>query len=379
MPFGPFNAWATNTTLTPNSESFTFAHGGVSAGGVIARINAARSLGVQLHLVVAAGHKNFLTDYGDGNGLRFDRKKLNDRFESYNTSAIRSAVSDGLGDTTVTGALVMDEPHTKGLGDGNTWGPEGTMVKNGTSNYDTYRVVVKSPGAPANATIVPVLKLQYALPIGAILSFTPIGTGGKRAVLTAPAAVLDETITVAPLPVALFNGDLDYSNSLDNIAAAIKCVLPGIPAGVTHQPRIFRYDQAYAVMDYLVSQFTDRVGDAAEFRDDALDLGARDGHRIVFSMNIINGGIQSPRDGTWSCPLSTTGGRGTYDPNCRMTAAQVESFALTLTALNGLGRRGRGLLMWRYDDTFMANAANKTAFANIATALASVGFTSWGR
>jgi hypothetical protein len=81
-------------------------------------------------------------------------------------------------------------------------------------------------------------------------------------------------------------------------------------------------------------------------------------------MNIMNGGIQAARDGLWNCPLTTTGGRGTYDPNCRMTAAQVRDYGLVL------GTAGCAMVMWRYDDAFMTNSANRQAFAEVASHLA---------
>jgi hypothetical protein len=93
-------------------------------------------------------------------------------------------------------------------------------------------------------------------------------------------------------------------------------------------------------------------------------MGKRDGHAILFSMNILNGGTQAARDGLWNCPLTTTGGRGTYDPNCRMTSAQVRENGFAL------GPAGCGLLMWKYDATFMSKPENQQSFADVAARLA---------
>jgi hypothetical protein len=59
-------------------------------------------------------------------------------------------------------------------------------------------------------------------------------------------------------------------------------------------------------------------------------MAKRDGHAIAFSLNTLSGGFQAARDGNWYCSLETTGGRGTYDPNCRMTAQQIRDFAKVL-------------------------------------------------
>ncbi|MFL5490125.1 MAG: hypothetical protein ACJ8AV_01840, partial [Gemmatimonadales bacterium] len=97
-----------------------------------------------------------------------------------------------------------------------------------------------------------------------------------------------------------------------------------------------------------------------------LDLGRRDGLGIIFSMNILNGGFLAAKDGLWYCPLDTTGGRGSYDPNCRMTAQQVREWGILL------GSAGCGLMMWQYDDAFMANVDNQRAFRDVAAVLASL-------
>jgi len=84
----------------------------------------------------------------------------------------------------------------------------------------------------------------------------------------------------------------------------------------------------------------------------------------MFSINILNGGIQAPRNRLWNCPSTTTAGRGTYEPNCRMTAEQVRSWGILL------GSAGCGLMMWQYEDTFMADRENQQAFKDVADRLA---------
>jgi hypothetical protein len=101
------------------------------------------------------------------------------------------------------------------------------------------------------------------------------------------------------------------------------------------------------------------------FRDDGLALARRDGHTVMFSLNILNGGVQD-QDGTWDCTGPGQGGKGTFAPNCRMTAEQVREWGLIL------GPAGCGLFMWRYDADFVANAANQRAFADVGAKLSTL-------
>jgi hypothetical protein len=93
-------------------------------------------------------------------------------------------------------------------------------------------------------------------------------------------------------------------------------------------------------------------------------MAQRDDMAILFSINILNGGIQAAKDGLWNCPLTTTGGRGTYEPNCRMSAQQTRSYAETL------GVAGCAMTMWRCDLDFMSDPDNQKAFSDVAAVLA---------
>jgi hypothetical protein len=279
IPFGPYNAWVGTATLEPNAQVFTASIGSVNPTNIRDRIEAARIKGTKLILAMTGGgHSNYMTD-----GV-FDMAKWESKMNLYNTSAIRTAVSAGVADGTIIGNVVMDEPHAYGLGDGNTWGPQGTMTK--------LRV--------------------------------------------------------------------------DQMCGYVKALFPTITVGVVHGHSAFEPSKSYRVCQFLVDQYAYRRGDVTQFRDEALAMAGRDGITIVFSMNILNGGIQAPRDGLWNCPLTTTGGRGTYDPNCRMTGAQVREWGTLL------GSAGCALTMWRYDDTFMAKPENQQAFKDLAARLATV-------
>ena len=274
IPFGPFASWSSATTLKSNTSLFTLDHSAVLATNILDRIASARANKIRLVLAMTAGHTPFLTD-----GV-FDRSKWDARMDTYKTATIKEAIAKGVADGTIVGAQVMDEPNVSGLGDGNTWGPKGTMNK----------------------------------------------------------------------------------ARVDSLCGYVKAIFPTLPAGVVVRAS-WEPTERFRVCDFIVHQYSNRFGDVAADRDLALELGRRDGHAVMFSMNILNGGIQAPRDGLWNCPLSTTGGRGTYDPNCRMTPEQLRQYALVL------GPAGCGLLMWRYDEGFMANSENQRALSDVATRL----------
>jgi hypothetical protein len=281
IPLGAWAMWSSNSALKPNTAVLTGSFTGTSAGGIIDQIATARRLGKKIVLTMAGGaHEPVMT-----NGV-FDMGKWKAAMQRFNTPAIRAAIDSGVKDGTVLGNSVMDEPHVHGTGDGNTWGPSGTMTK--------LRV--------------------------------------------------------------------------DSMCGYVKAIFPTLPVGVVHQHLVFEPEKSYKVCDFLVTQYSGptKVGTATDFRDSGLAYGKRDGIAIAFSMNILNGGIQAPRDGLWNCPLTTTGGRGTFDPNCRMTASQIRQVGLTL------GPAGCTMLMWRWDEGLGASPAYQQAFKDIVAKLATL-------
>ena len=285
VPFGAWATWNSDETLKANTGVFSASMGAVGPSDIVQRIAAARTKGKKLMLAMTGGHEPYLT-----NGV-FDRSKWNAVMQAYNTPLIRDAVAKAVADGTIIGNSVMDEPQVRGLGDGNTWGPQGTMTK--------VRV--------------------------------------------------------------------------DSLCGYVKNIFPTMPVGVVHTHDAFEPTKSYRTCEFVVSQYEVRMGSVTAFRDAGLAMARRDGHAIAFSFNILNGGIQAARDGLWNCPLTTTGGRGTYNPNCRMTAEQVRNVGLVL------GPAGCSLLMWRYDSSFMANAANIEAFEDVAARLASTPVSSCRR
>lgn len=163
---------------------------------------------------------------------------------------------------------------------------------------------------------------------------------------------------------------------VDSMCAMQKTILPTLPAGVFHDPDDFDPTHSYKVCDFITAQYryTAAKGPLLVFRDSALAMTRREGIAVGFAINVIDGGTQAARkraDGTvkidydpGDCPLTTTGGRGSYFPNCRMTAAQIRESGLAL------GTAGCYLTGFRYDSVFAARPANQQAFRDVADSLA---------
>lgn len=156
---------------------------------------------------------------------------------------------------------------------------------------------------------------------------------------------------------------------VDSMCGYARSIFPTLPQGVFQDYRIAS-DSSYRVCDFITTQYRVSKGSVTDYRDGALALCKRDGHACSFALNVLDGGIPvrktlgktdyAPDD----CPLTTTGGRGTYFPNCRMTAAQVREYGLVL------GAAGCFLTGFRYDSAFMASPENQKAFREVMAALA---------
>lgn len=119
-PFGASGLQQGTTGMAP----FTMWLGGTSAAYLLSDLSKARAAKMRLFLNMTGGaHENYLT-----NGV-FDLAKWKAKMDTFNTPQLKQAVAAAVADGTIIGNSVMDEPHVHGLGDGNTWGPPGTMTK----------------------------------------------------------------------------------------------------------------------------------------------------------------------------------------------------------------------------------------------------------
>jgi hypothetical protein len=270
-PFGPIELWASYTDVKWGPSPFTGTQNYTDAFGVITQINAARTMHQRLILSMTGGPSTRYTTNG-----KFDMTKWKNRMNTFNTSAIKSAVAAAVSDGTVIGNQMIDEPETA------RWG--GNITK----------------------------------------------------------------------------------ATLDAMATYGKKMFPTLPMGVNHGPPSYKWrsSEYYHVVDYVLYQYNWWVttGDVTAWRTAVLNRAKVDGVTPIFSINILDGGVQD-RSGTYDC--TGTGGKGTYYPNCRMTPTQVTTYGRALATY------GCAMQMWRYDGTFMSKSANVDAIKSVASLAAS--------
>ena len=153
---------------------------------------------------------------------------------------------------------------------------------------------------------------------------------------------------------------------IDGMAQYVKNMFPSLPVGVAYGTRGYQWrnTEHYRVVDWVLSQYMWIVtkGDIAGWRDAVLSWARAEGVTPAFSLNLLDGGFQD-NVGAWDCP--GTGGKGTFNRYCRMTADQVRSWG------QAIGPYGCVMLGWRYDDAFMSKSANQSAFQDVASLLSS--------
>lgn len=275
VPYGVYKLLASATATAP----FTLSSGFNSPGSIVQQISDARAKGLHLMLAMTGGPHSATKPgccLATLNGvLQFSLAGWKTTQATFNTATIRDAIAKGVADGTVLGATVMDEPFVHGSGDGNTWGPIGTMTK----------------------------------------------------------------------------------ARVDTLCGIVKGYFPTLAVGVEHQHQLFDPTKSYRTCDFIVDQYNSFMGSITAWRDAGVAMGKRDGHAILFSLNVLDGGIQD-KDGTYDC--LGTGGKGTYSPNCRMTAAQLKTNGLALIGA------GCGLFQWEYRDDYVTNPTNRTSYQAVA-------------
>ena len=153
---------------------------------------------------------------------------------------------------------------------------------------------------------------------------------------------------------------------IDEMATYAKRIFPTLPMGIGHGAPGFKWrsGERYKVLDYVSVQYvwSYNRGDIAAWREQVLNYARSNGVTPMFGLNLLDGGVMDT-NGAWDCP--NTGGKGTRTSYCRMTSDQVRTYG------RAIGPSGCALLTWRYDAAFMSNAANQSAFRDVASLLAS--------
>lgn len=160
-------------------------------------------------------------------------------------------------------------------------------------------------------------------------------------------------------------GGVMTPTEIDSMAAYVETIFPTLPTATVVQLDWYPSSR-YSTLDYLIRQFSYDLfphqgpNEPNAYRDQVFTQAEAQNVGVLLSMNILDGG--SRVDG---CPVPETGGVGTYGPNCRMTAAQVENAADALTT-----RGACGLLMWQSDAAYFGDPAHVAAFTRAAALLA---------
>jgi hypothetical protein len=153
-------------------------------------------------------------------------------------------------------------------------------------------------------------------------------------------------------------GGVVTKSMLDGMARYVKNIFPTLVVGVQLRWD-WRTTEKFRVMDAYITAYKASRGTPSEFRTKVLNNARAQGMKVMFALNVLDGGFSIR-----GCPLTKTGGYGTYYPNCRMTASQVSSWG------RYLGPAGcAALTMWEYDRAFMTKSANVTAFRAVASTL----------
>jgi hypothetical protein len=154
---------------------------------------------------------------------------------------------------------------------------------------------------------------------------------------------------------------------INDMASFMKKMFPTLPVGPNHgmQGHNWRTSERYTTVDYANYQFnwnaTRPGGDLTAWRNAVFKQAALDGVTPAFSLNVINGGTLAGSN--WNC----TAHRGTRDPLCNMTPAQLEAWGKAQVP------GGCWLLLWTdglYDQPFFASSANQSALRAIAAVTA---------
>jgi hypothetical protein len=110
IPYGPFGLWQLNKLLY-GPAPFTGSHNYINADTLILQINAARNKGHRLMTAMTGGRTEKYTTNGN-----FDLAKWKAVMNTYNKSALKTAVAAAVSDGTLIGNSLVDEPETKKWG-----------------------------------------------------------------------------------------------------------------------------------------------------------------------------------------------------------------------------------------------------------------------
>jgi concanavalin A-like lectin/glucanase superfamily protein len=297
VPFGPDGAWSLSqpTEPAPNTSVFSMGATAEQPNNIVNRLEHAAEIGKKaLLMITGGGHNNYKTP-ADATG-HFDYAKWKARVNLFNTSAIKTAVTDAFNNGTLVGFNMLDEPQAA------DW-----------NNNDV----------PIRIT--------------------------KR--------------------------------TLDSMATYMKSVFGSqIPMGVSVRSDWHLSDPKYQVLDFIVTQYVEDFGSVTAWRDNAFTNVAADKVKILFSLNVLNGGAGfNETPATCNANAATGGPSPVSSSRCSMGRGQIETFGSQVMQAGPGGKKGVGLTMWTYESAYFARPEMQSAFSTLAGILNPAPRQSWLR
>ncbi len=130
VPFGPIGLWTSGTTVAWGPGMFSGTQNYTDASSIVTQINTARLKKHRLILAMTGGPSTRYTTNG-----KFDMTKWKNKMNTFNTSAIKSAVAAAVSDGTIIANQMIDEPETKRWGGNITKGTIDQMASYAKSMF----------------------------------------------------------------------------------------------------------------------------------------------------------------------------------------------------------------------------------------------------
>ena len=156
---------------------------------------------------------------------------------------------------------------------------------------------------------------------------------------------------------------------VDAMAAHAHSRFPTMPCGPTSH--YDKWDEIlvngqpyyYKECDFNYHQYTIRRGSATADRDKAEAWAQAAGMKVIFGMNVINGGTEWPKDEPPLCPTtpldpwnSPTGGLGSRENATRQLCQAAPQQLLSVGRIMGVNSKTKIFLMWEWKSQFMTPA-----------------------
>jgi hypothetical protein len=172
--------------------------------------------------------------------------------------------------------------------------------------------------------------------------------------------------------------------TLDSMASYMKLKFGSqIPMGVSVRSDWHLGDPRYQVLDFINTQFVAAFnnGSASAWRDEAFENVDDDKVKLLFSLNVLNGGAGFAETPQSCASKPETGGFTPLPgyPRCSMGAGQIETFGTQVMGTGYEGKKGVGLTLWEYNSTYFQRTDIQSAFADVAAVLDAAPQQSWLR